>query len=118
MSALFGGLVAAGVAFPECVPSPESSNFGNGPDRGRYRLGVRTPDSQSGNPGSIPGTATTVPSATCPFFCPLPSPACAVWQRCGEAKTRQRNTDQAITIRQITIRMPRICFGDEQENQV
>ena len=24
----------------------------------RYRLGVRTPDSQSGNPGSIPGTAT------------------------------------------------------------
>jgi hypothetical protein len=25
----------------------------------RYRLGVRTPDSQSGNPGSIPGTATT-----------------------------------------------------------
>src|SRR5713226_4208128 len=32
----------------------------------RYRLGVRTPDSQSGNPGSIPGTATTIPSATCP----------------------------------------------------
>src|SRR5712692_2810440 len=25
----------------------------------RYRLGVRTPDSQSGNPGSIPGTATS-----------------------------------------------------------
>lgn len=24
----------------------------------RYRLGARTPDSQSGNPGSIPGTAT------------------------------------------------------------
>ncbi len=27
----------------------------------RYRLGVRTPDSQSGNPGSIPGTATKSP---------------------------------------------------------
>src|SRR6202035_4477308 len=30
----------------------------------RYRLGVRTSDSQSGNPGSIPGTATKfTPSA-------------------------------------------------------
>ena len=27
-------------------------------ERWRYRLGARTPDSQSGNPGSIPGTAT------------------------------------------------------------
>src|SRR5580658_7656475 len=26
--------------------------------RGRYRLGVRTEDSQSSNPGSIPGSAT------------------------------------------------------------
>ena len=34
------------------------------PDRWRYRLGVRTEDSQSSNPGSIPGSATkTVPGA-------------------------------------------------------
>src|SRR5713101_2351613 len=30
----------------------------------RYRLGVRTPDSQSGNPGSIPGTATNSSPST------------------------------------------------------
>ncbi len=33
--------------------------------RGRYRLGVRTEDSQSSNPGSIPGSATnTAPAIT------------------------------------------------------
>ena len=30
----------------------------------RYRLGVRTEDSQSSNPGSIPGSATKYPPAT------------------------------------------------------
>ena len=32
--------------------------------RGRYRLGVRTEDSQSSNPGSIPGSATITAAIT------------------------------------------------------
>ena|SRR5713226_4840568 len=54
-----------------------------------------------------------------PFFLPLTFSGLdsVVAFRRG-AKTRQRNTDQAIPIRQIAILRRRICFGDEQENQV
>jgi hypothetical protein len=44
---------SAHAKIPECF-----SNLRGSSDSWRYRLGVRTPDSQSGNPGSIPGTAT------------------------------------------------------------
>ena len=49
-----------------CAPDPFDSAQGSicfvimTALRGRYRLGVRTEDSQSSNPGSIPGSATNI----------------------------------------------------------
>src|SRR5579862_814545 len=47
---------AGGLSFPHSRYALPCGNMDS--PQWRYRLGVRTPDSQSGNPGSIPGTAT------------------------------------------------------------
>src|ERR1019366_9369937 len=52
--------------------------------KGRYRLGVRTEDSQSSNPGSIPGSATSSL-----LLSPDISYACCRWLKRPETR---RNT--------------------------
>src|SRR2546428_739019 len=42
-----------------------SITYNDEPAEWRYRLGVRTEDSQSSNPGSIPGSATTLLAGRC-----------------------------------------------------
>jgi hypothetical protein len=60
------------------------------PQRRRYRLGVRTEDSQSSNPGSIPGSATkTLLSYLFPIASSLSSRAC---QGCVTALARFLNS--------------------------
>jgi hypothetical protein len=57
--------------------------------RRRYRLGVRTEDSQSSNPGSIPGSATNVYAGFLQFLlsvslpCPTRVRFLRAWSRCA-----------------------------------
>src|SRR5690348_16278460 len=50
----------AGAARPGARKEKERLCYNLDSSPGRYRLGVRTEDSQSSNPGSIPGSATNL----------------------------------------------------------
>jgi hypothetical protein len=57
--------------------------------RWRYRLGVRTEDSQSSNPGSIPGSATKITSCYLPLSAATAC-TCSGWSWAAPKRVRNR----------------------------
>ena len=80
----------------------------------RYRLGVRTSDSQSGNPGSIPGTATN--SFSLPFSDPVRS-QCGCGRKCSRRVVRDRHGHTFIDRARTRFSTPVRCGGGSQKNK-